>query len=51
MVCDGKCGTNSSACSGLVDLYWKVLNTRQSFDDLYSKQELTFKGILTKVFN
>ncbi len=48
-VCDGKCGTNSSSCSGLVDSYWKVINTRKSFDELYSKQELTFKGILTRV--
>ena len=48
-VCDGKCGTNSSSCNGLVDSYWKVINSRKSFDDLYSKQELTFKGILTRV--
>ena len=23
--CDGKCGTNSSQCSGLIDSYWKVV--------------------------
>ena len=50
-VCDGKCGTNSSDCSGMVDSYWKVLNTRKNFEELYGKQELIFKGILTKLMN
>lgn len=50
-VCGGKCGSNSSECNGLVDSYWKVINTRKSFDDLYSKQEMTFKAILTSLMN
>ncbi len=47
--CDGKCGTNTSECSGLVDVYNNVLIARQKFEDLYNKQEQIFKRILTKV--
>ncbi len=47
--CDGKCGTNSSSCSGLVDTYWNVIEIRKKFDEMYNKQELIFKRILTKV--
>ncbi len=49
--CDGKCGTNTSECTGLVDVYNNVLNARQKFEDLYNKQEQIFKRILTKVIN
>jgi hypothetical protein len=43
------CGTNTSECSGLVDSYWNVVNLRNSFNELYSKQESIFKKILTKL--
>lgn len=48
--CDGKCGTNTTMCSGLVDSYWQLAQIRDNFDDLYSKQEMIFKRILTKVY-
>lgn len=51
VVCDGKCGTNSSSCSGLADSYYKVINARQNFEELYNKQEQVFKRILTKLRN
>ncbi len=47
--CEGKCGTNVSACGGVMDAYWKVVNARKEFDDLYKKQESGFKKILTKL--
>ena len=50
-VCDGKCGTNSSICGGLVDSFWNLVNTKNVFEELYSKQETTFKKILTKLRN
>ncbi len=50
-VCDDKCGTNTSSCSGLVDSYWNLVTTKTVFDDLYTKQEQTFKKILTKLRN
>lgn len=49
--CDGKCGTNSSLCSGLLDTYNNLLSVKQNFDEVFSKQELTFKRILTKLKN
>jgi ABC-type transporter Mla subunit MlaD len=49
VVCGGQCGTNTSSCSGLVDSYWNLVNTRAVFDELYAKQEQTFKKILTKL--
>ncbi len=48
-VCNGKCGTNSSSCSGLVDSYWNLVNTKNTYDELYKKHELNFKQILTKL--
>ena len=47
--CEGKCGTNTSSCSGLVDSYNNVLAIKDSFDTLYNQKETIFKRILTKV--
>lgn len=49
--CDGKCGTNTSSCSGLQDTYYNLLAVKKTFDEIYGKQELTFKRILTKLKN
>ncbi len=48
-LCEGKCGTNTSQCNGLVDAYNSVLIAREKFEELYNKQEQIFKRILTKV--
>lgn len=48
-LCDGKCGTNTSSCTGLADSYHNLLNIRNKFDELYANHEMTFKKILTKV--
>ncbi|CAF0857038.1 unnamed protein product [Brachionus calyciflorus] len=50
-LCDGKCGTNTSSCSGLSDSYNALVNLRHNFDDLYAKQETSLKKILTKLRN
>lgn len=47
--CDGKCGTNSSSCSGLVDSYSNLVQVRQQFDNLYSQHESSLKRILSRV--
>ena len=45
--CKGQCGTNSSQCEGLMDTYWKIVDVRKQFLDLYKTKENEFKDILT----
>lgn len=45
--CKGQCGTNSSQCEGLMDTYWKIVEVRKTFLDLYKMKENEFKDILT----
>lgn len=48
-LCDGKCGSNSSSCSSLMDSFNSLVNSRKKFEDLFGAHELVFKRILTKV--
>lgn len=50
-LCEGKCGSNSSSCGGMMDSYLNLLRVRKDFEDLYGSQEQIFKRILTKVRN
>lgn len=50
-LCEGKCGTNTSSCSSLMDSYLNLLSVRSNFEELYSNQEQVFKRILTKMIN